>query len=84
VTAKTALAYLRTLHADPKHDGQKAVDAARQAYQGDGRNALGELGYSPYLKRIYADFDALWQADGNRFTALVEVLYEPLAKSYRR
>jgi exodeoxyribonuclease V gamma subunit len=82
VTAKTALAYLRVLHSDPKHDGQKAVDAARQAYQGDGRNALGELGYSPYLKRIYADFDALWQVGDNRFTTLAEVLYEPLAKSY--
>jgi exodeoxyribonuclease V gamma subunit len=83
VTAKTALAYLRILHADPKHDGQQAMDAARQAYQGDGRNALGELGYSPYLKRIYADFDALWQAGDNRFTTLAEVLYAPIAKSYR-
>jgi exodeoxyribonuclease V gamma subunit len=83
VTAKTALAYLRVLHSEPKHDEQKAVEAARQAYQGDGRNALGELGYSPYLKRIYADFETLWQTGDNRFATLAEVLYKPLAKSYR-
>jgi exodeoxyribonuclease V gamma subunit len=83
VTAKSALAYLRVLLSDPDHDGQKAANAARKAYQGDGYNSFGELGYSPYLKRIYADFDALWQADDNRFAALAQALYNPLAKSYR-
>lgn len=82
VTAKTALAYWQVLLSDPDRDRQKAADAARQAYQGNGYNAFGELGYSPYLKRVYADFDALWQADDNRFIVLAEALYAPLAESY--
>lgn len=84
VAAKTALAYLAVLLADdPKHPpderAQKAEQAARKAYQGDGYNALGELGYSVYLQRTYPDFDALWNAQDHRFRLLAATLYAPLA-----
>jgi exodeoxyribonuclease V gamma subunit len=82
VSAKSAMAYLRVRHVDPDADPDKAVDAARKAYQGNGYNAFGELGYSLYLKRIYPDFDAMWQADGNRFIRLAEALYAPIVQSY--
>jgi len=82
VAAKTALAYLRVLHSEPDADPGKAVDAARNAYQGNGYNAFGELGYSLYLQRVYSDFDDLWQADGDRFTTLAEAIYAPLVQSY--
>jgi exodeoxyribonuclease V gamma subunit len=81
LAAKAALAYLRVLHFDPDADPAKAVDAARHAYQGNGDNTFGELGYSLYLQRVYPDFDAIWQADGKRFTALAEALYAPLVQS---
>ena len=88
VTAKTALAYLASLHSDhptntPEMKRQKAVDAARRAYQGDGFNSLGELGYSLYLARTYPDFNALWQADGNQFDHLATSLYAPLLQAIR-
>ena len=82
VEAKTALAYLRVRHFDPDADPDKAVAAARNAYQGNDFNAVGELGYSLYLQRIYPDFDAIWQIDDNRFTTLAEALYAPLVQSY--
>jgi exodeoxyribonuclease V gamma subunit len=82
VAAQSALAYLRVLHDDPQIDAGKALGAARKAYQGNGYNTLGELGYSPYLQRIYPDFDAIWQADGSRFTALAEALYAPMVQTY--
>ncbi len=82
VAAKTALAYLQKLHADPDVDPEKAVNAAREAYQGNSFNAVGEVGYSLYLQRIYPDFDTLWQAEDNRFKALAEALYGPLVQSY--
>jgi len=87
VTARTALAYLSVLHSGHLKDSemklQKAVDAARNAYQGDGFNASGELGYSLYLARAYPDFSALWQADGNRFEHLATSLYAPLLQATR-
>ncbi|MBT8339372.1 MAG: exodeoxyribonuclease V subunit gamma [Desulfatitalea sp.] len=82
VTAKTALAYLRVLHADPGIDPEKALNAARNAYQGNGYNAFGELGYSLYLQRIFPDFETLWQAEDNRFTTLAQALYAPMVQSY--
>ncbi|MCX5883970.1 MAG: exodeoxyribonuclease V subunit gamma [Deltaproteobacteria bacterium] len=88
VTARTALAYLAALHSDhpkdtPEMKRQKAVDAARRAYQGDGFNASGELGYSLYLARTYPDFNALWQADGNQFDHLATSIYAPLLQASR-
>lgn len=83
VTAKTALAYLRVLLSDHSHDSpedkeQKAEQAARKVYQGDGYNSLGELGYDPYLARTYPDFNSLKQAADNLFATLARVLYAPL------
>ena len=84
VTAKTALAYLRIREDDPDGDPQKAINAARRTYQGDGYNSAGELGYSLYLQRIYPDFDILWEAEENRFTTLAQALYAPLVQSYEQ
>jgi exodeoxyribonuclease V gamma subunit len=88
VTAKTALAFLSALQSDPPKDAlemgrQKAEDAARKAYQGDGYNSLGELGYSLYLARTYPDFSALWQTDGKQFGHLAKALYAPLLQAIR-
>jgi len=88
VTAKTALAYLAAMQSDNPGDTtemkrQKAVDSARIAYQGNGFNTLGELGYSLYLARIYPDFSAIWQTDGNQFVRLATSLYAPLLQSIR-
>jgi exodeoxyribonuclease V gamma subunit len=88
VTAKTALAYLSVLHSDdpkiaPEMKAQKAVDAARMAYQGNGFNSSGELGYSRYLVRTYPDFAAVWQNDGNQFKQLATALYAPLIQAVR-
>jgi len=88
VTAKTALAYLAAMQSDNPGDTtemkrQKAVDAARIAYQGNGFNTSGELGYSLYLARIYPDFSAIWQTDGNQFDSLATSLYAPLLQASR-
>ncbi len=88
VTAKTALAFLSLLQSDnpkdtPEMTRQKAGDAARKAYQGDGYNSLGELGYSLYLARTYPDFSALWQTDGKQFDHLENALYAPLLQVIR-
>ena len=88
VTAKTALAYLAVLHADHPMDVlekkmQKAVDAARSAYQGNESSPSGELAYNLYLARAFPDFSALWQADGNQFNQLATSLYAPLLQSIR-
>ena len=52
VTAKTALAYLAAMHSDdpkthPEMKAQKALDAARKAYQGNGFNSFGRAGVQP-------------------------------------
>ncbi|MBI5589027.1 MAG: exodeoxyribonuclease V subunit gamma [Deltaproteobacteria bacterium] len=88
VTAKTALAYLAVLHSDHSKDSpdvnlRKAVDAAREAYQGDGFNSFGELGHSLYLSRTFPDFSAIWQVDGSRFHHLATSLYAPLLQAVR-
>ncbi len=88
VTAKTALAYLAALNSDhpkdtPEMKQQKAVDAARSAYQGNEFSPSGELGYNLYLARTYPDFSALWQADGNQFKHLATSLYAPLLQAIR-
>jgi len=88
VAAKTALAYLAALHSDhptdtPEMKRQKAVDAARRAYQGNDFNSSGELGFSLYLARTYPDFNAIWQADGNQFDRLAASLYAPLFQAIR-
>ncbi len=88
VTANTALAYLAAMQSDnpkdtPEMKRQKAVDAARIAYQGNGFNTSGELGYSLYLARIYPDFSDIWQTDGNQFDCLATSLYAPLIQSSR-
>jgi exodeoxyribonuclease V gamma subunit len=82
VAAKTALAYLRALHSNPDADPDKAVDAARNAYQGNGYTTFGELGYSLYLQRIYPGFEEIWQTDDNRFATLAQALYAPMIHSY--
>jgi exodeoxyribonuclease V gamma subunit len=86
VTAKTALAYLKRLFSN-NGDGvlEKAREAARKAYEGDGYHFKGELGYGDgvYLKRCYPDFDALWQAENNSFETLAEQFYGPLMKTIR-
>ena len=84
VTAKTALAYLQLLHCDQTIDPLKPVAAARNAYQGDGKNYMGELGYSLYLQRSYPNFDDLWQAGDNSFKTLAASLYAPILQSYTR
>jgi exodeoxyribonuclease V gamma subunit len=84
VTAKTALAYVKILFSD---DGEgaadKAQEAARKAYEGDGYNFQGELGYTDgvYLKPCYPDFDALWRAEQHRFKILAEHIYGPLVNT---
>ncbi|MBI9086780.1 MAG: exodeoxyribonuclease V subunit gamma [Desulfobacterales bacterium] len=80
VTARTAMAYLRVwLNGDNTLETQqRGAEAVRKAYQGDGFQSLGELGYSPYLARSFPDFNALWEAEKNRFTTLAMTLYAPL------
>ena len=70
VTAKTGMAWLKEACSGIDGDisgekEEKARTAARKAYQGDGYNSVGELGYSPYLKRAYPDFDDIWNAGKN-------------------
>ncbi len=79
VTARSALAYLTVVKGE---DGQRARHAAQLAFQGDGFNRPGELGYGDgvYLRRCYPDFDALWQADDNRFDDLARRLYGPIVE----
>jgi len=84
VTAKTALAYVKILFSNDGEEAlEKAREAARKAYEGDGYNFQGELGYTDgvYLKRCYPDFDALWQAKDNRFKTLAEQIYKPIMET---
>ena len=84
VTAKTALAYVKTLISNEGEDARpKAWEAARRAYEGDGYQFPGELGYGDgvYLERCYPDFDSLWQADNGLFEILAEKLYGPLMET---
>ncbi|MCP4744691.1 MAG: exodeoxyribonuclease V subunit gamma [Desulfobacteraceae bacterium] len=86
VTARTALAYLGPmLKGESEEQQKKGQNSARLAYQGDGYNAPGELGYAdgPYLKRCFADFDAFWNAQDNEFETLAGRLYEPMLRSVK-
>jgi exodeoxyribonuclease V gamma subunit len=88
VTAKTALAFQQAIYADVIPNDSDAVlnkarEAARKEYEGDGFHSSGELGYNHYLKRAYPDFEALWQAEDNRFHPLAELLYLPLVQHVR-
>ena len=83
VAAKSALAHQAALFRGSPKDSpegrlQKALAAARKAYQGDGYQSSGEVGFSPYLQRSYPDFDALEGAGDNHFGRLSEALYAPL------
>jgi exodeoxyribonuclease V gamma subunit len=56
IAARTALVYCR--HRYEKQAGHaEAGKEARKAYQGDGRRSKGEVGYTPFLARVYPDFD---------------------------
>jgi exodeoxyribonuclease V gamma subunit len=84
VTGRSALAYVHVLFCDEGADDlQKAENAARLAYEGNGFNALGELGYADglYLRRWYPDFDSLKQAHNSRFVELARKLYAPLRET---
>ncbi|MCP4577252.1 MAG: exodeoxyribonuclease V subunit gamma [Deltaproteobacteria bacterium] len=84
VTAKTALAYVKILFSNDGEEAlMKAQEAARKAYEGDGYNFQGELGYtdSVYLKRCYPDFDVLWRAEDNRFKTLAGQIYKPIMET---
>ena len=81
VTAKSAMAYLSAASsAASEEDLVKAYNAACKAYEGDGYNFAGELGYGDgiYLSRCFPDFHSLWKADDNAFVTLAETLYAPL------
>lgn len=84
VTARSALAYVHALFSHAGVDApQKAEHAARRAYEGNGFNARGELGYDDglYLRRWYPDFDSLRQAHNGRFVELARELYAPLREN---
>jgi exodeoxyribonuclease V gamma subunit len=83
VTAKTAMAYLREWLADtgdksPEERNDRGREAARKAYEGDGFRSLGEIGYNPYSAKTFPNFNALWEAENNRFAKLAMSLYKPL------
>ncbi|EFK09438.1 exodeoxyribonuclease V, gamma subunit [delta proteobacterium NaphS2] len=83
VTARTALAYLKVLSANGDQEGEigeKALAAARKAYEGNGYQYMGELGYNDgiYLKRCYPDFNAILQVEKDGFITLANRIYEPL------
>ncbi len=81
VTAKTAFAYLKTLSAHNGDDGhERAYEAARKAYEGDGYHYFGELGFGDgiYLKRCFPDFRALWRFQKGLFRTFSNKIYEPL------
>lgn len=78
VTVKSGLAYTQALITK---DAEKARTAAARAYEGDGYNSEGELGYDPYLRRVYSKFEDLWQANDNQFVSLCQALYEPLVSA---
>ena len=83
VTAKTALAYLKVLSANRDKEGEimdRALDAARKAYEGGAFHYMGELGYHDgiYLKRCYPEFNAILQVENDGFITLANRIYGPL------
>jgi exodeoxyribonuclease V gamma subunit len=63
IAARSALAYCRKRY-EEQTDHAKAETEARTKYQGDGYNAIGEVGYSPYLARVYPDFEYILAVPG--------------------
>lgn len=70
VAVKTAFAWLG------QGDPEKAMAAARKAYEGDGINTNGERRESTALSRQFPDFDSIVQTE--EFEGWVETLYRPL------
>lgn len=83
VTARTAAAFLGALSRGREDESDEQIlwrarEAAQKAYDGDGFHSPGEKGHCPYSKRSFPDFDALWQAEENRFQRLAHDLYHPM------
>ncbi|WP_213880534.1 exodeoxyribonuclease V subunit gamma [Pseudomonas sp. dw_358] len=70
VAVKTAFAWLG------QSDPDKALAAARKAYEGDGLTTDGERRESPALARQYPDFDSLLASE--EFEGWAEALYKPM------
>ena len=63
---------------------EKALGKARKAYEGDGFHSQGELGFSPYLRRVYPEFnDLLTPREPRDFRSLVAGLYLPMVLALR-
>ncbi|MBD8476487.1 exodeoxyribonuclease V subunit gamma [Pseudomonas sp. CFBP 8770] len=73
VAVKTAVAWLS--HTDE----EKALVAARKAYEGDGVTSNGERREAMALMRQFADFDALM--DGEEFEGWAQALYQPMLEA---
>ncbi|SLM30703.1 RecC [Desulfamplus magnetovallimortis] len=86
VTARTGMLWQQAFAGgqgddlDPEKHA-KVLKSVRKKYEGDGYASSGELGFSPYLKRVYPDFESLWSAFDNSFDAISEKLYRPLLKN---
>ncbi|HYQ38473.1 MAG TPA: exodeoxyribonuclease V subunit gamma, partial [Pseudomonas sp.] len=75
VALQTAIAWLQAL----EKGEEKAREAARTAYEGDGYHSDGEVAKSASLARQYPDFTALG-ADGD-FPQWSQDLYQPLLQA---
>jgi exodeoxyribonuclease V gamma subunit len=75
VAMKTAATWL----AGADRDAEKARQAARRVYEGDGFNRVGEVQQSASLGRHFASFDALW-GDGD-FAHWSALLYGDLLRA---
>jgi exodeoxyribonuclease V gamma subunit len=77
VTSKTGLAFA---HALITKDEEDAKAEAAKTYEGNDFKS-GELDYDLYLRRAYPGFEDLWQAHGNHFIFLCQILYHPLVEA---
>lgn len=73
VAVKTAVAWLS------QTDQEKALAAARKAYEGDGVTSNGERREAVALMRQFADFDALM--DSEEFEGWAQTLYQPMLEA---
>ncbi|AIS18331.1 exodeoxyribonuclease V subunit gamma [Pseudomonas rhizosphaerae] len=73
VAVKTAVAWLS------QTDEEKALAAARKAYEGDGVTSNGERREAVALMRQFADFDALM--DSEEFEGWAQTLYQPMLEA---
>lgn len=73
VAVKTAVAWLS------QTDEEKALAAARKAYEGDGVTSNGERREAVALMRQFADFDAL--VDSEEFEGWAQTLYQPMLEA---